>query len=316
MILALFDDLPAVTGLIALLAAATLSFGGVALITYSTRHPREELTRRVRLIQPFNRAEAARDAEKSAAGAGFMRVLIEGAAARDRREIVRWFAKFGVPEDRAMSAYLGLRLCLVLFLGAFFFLALPYFPAFAASRMLAGLVALGAAITGWFIPSMVLHSFVKEHVAMVVSGLPDALELLVICVEAGLSLEDSLTRIVKELKYSHPALAAELALTSADLKILPSREQAFTNLASRINVPSIRSVVTTLSQTMRYGTPLAQALRVVASEMRNDSLIAMEGRANKLPALLTVPMMLFIMPTIFLIVGGPAALRVADTLLK
>jgi len=93
-------------------------------------------------------------------------------------------------------------------------------------------------------------------------------------------------------------------------------DQAFANLAERIDAPSIRSVVTTLSQTMRYGTPLAHAFRVVASEMRSDSLIAMEDRANRLPALLTIPMMLFIMPTIFLIVGGPAALRVIDTLLK
>jgi tight adherence protein C len=245
-----------------------------------------------------------------------MRPHVEGAAERDRHEILRRFGKLGLLQDRAMAAYLGLRLCLVLILGMGFLAVLPYLPVFAASRALTALVAAAAGIAGWFIPAMVVRMFVNRHVAEVVSGLPDALELLVICVEAGLSLEDGLTRIGKELRDSHPALATELALTSADLKILPSRDQAFANLASRINVQSIRSVVTTLSQTMRFGTPLAQALRVVASEMRNDSLVAMETRANKLPALLTVPMMLFIMPTIFLIVGGPAALRVADTLLK
>ncbi len=118
------------------------------------------------------------------------------------------------------------------------------------------------------------------------------------------------------MRHSHPSLAEELALTAADLKILPSRDQALSNLADRVDVPSVRSVATTLSQTMRYGTPLAQALRTVASELRNDSLLALEERANRLPTLMTLPMMLFIMPTIFLIVGGPAALRLMDTFLK
>ena len=143
-------------------------------------------------------------------------------------------------------------------------------------------------------------------------GLPDAIELLVVCVEAGLALEDGIDRIVIELKHSQPKLAEELALTSADLKILSSRDQALANLAERIDTPSVRSVVTTLSQTLRYGTPLAQAMRVVAADMRNDSLFQLEERANRLPVMMTIPMMLFIMPTIFLIVGGPAALKLMD----
>src|SRR5581483_4007483 len=139
------------------------------------------------------------------------------------------------------------------------------------------------------------------------------LELLVVCAEAGLSLEDGLSRIVNELHRAQPALADELGLTLADLKILPSREQALTNLAERVNVPSVRTVVTTLAQTLRYGTPLAQALRVVAAEMRNDFLLEMEERANRLPAFMTLPVMCFLMPTIFLIVGGPAALKLLDS---
>jgi tight adherence protein C len=96
------------------------------------------------------------------------------------------------------------------------------------------------------------------------------------------------------------------------MKILPSRDEALANLAVRVNMPSVRSVVTTLSQTLRYGTPLAQALRVVAGELRNDTLMRLEERANQLPSLMTIPMMLFIMPTIFMIVAGPAVLRVMD----
>ena len=176
------------------------------------------------------------------------------------------------------------------------------------------LISMAGGIAGWFIPGMIIGKMIKARTKAVVAGLPDALELLVICVEAGLAFEDGLGRIVGELEKSQPALAEELAFTAADLKILPSREQALANFAERIDAPSIRSVVTTLTQTLRYGTPLAQALRMVASELRNDTLVRLEERANQLPTLMTIPMMLFIMPTIFLIVAGPAALRVMDAM--
>jgi tight adherence protein C len=144
------------------------------------------------------------------------------------------------------------------------------------------------------------------------SGLPDAIELLCISVEAGLALEDAIDRVVPELWRSQPTMAEELALTSADLKILPSRDAALRRLSARVAVPSVHSVVTTLSQTLRYGTPLAQALRVVASELRNNSLIRLEERANKMPVLLTIPMVLFILPCVFMVIGGPTALRLID----
>jgi tight adherence protein C len=176
------------------------------------------------------------------------------------------------------------------------------------------LISTAGGIGGWFFPGMVIGKLIKARTKAVVAGLPDALELLVICVEAGLAFEDGLSRIVGELERSQPALAEELGFTAADLKILPSREQALANLAERIDAPSIRSVVTTLSQTLRYGTPLAQALRMVASELRSDTLVRIEERANQLPTLMTIPMMLFLMPTIFLIVAGPAALRVMDAM--
>ncbi len=186
----------------------------------------------------------------------------------------------------------------------------------AERRILLALLALMFAIVGWFIPALVIGRLAKSRAKAAAAGLPDALELLVVCVEAGLALEDGIDRMVKELRHSNPELADEFSLTAADMKILPNREEALMKLADRIDVPSVRSVVTTLSQSMRYGTPLAQAMRVVATEMRDDSLMAMEERANRLPTLMTLPMMLFIMPTIFLIVGGPAALRIIDAFLK
>jgi tight adherence protein C len=134
----------------------------------------------------------------------------------------------------------------------------------------------------------------------------------VVCVEAGLSLEDGLQRVARELQDSQPALAQELALTWAEASILPDRIEALVNLSDRIDNPGVRTVVGMLSQSLRFGTPLGQSLRVGAAEMRNDQMTKLEERASRLPALMTVPVMLFIMPTIFLIVGGPAAITLMD----
>jgi tight adherence protein C len=168
------------------------------------------------------------------------------------------------------------------------------------------------AVAGWLLLGILIGVSARRRAKEVAAAMPEALDLLVICVDAGLSLEDALSRVVIELGQSRPALADELALTSADLQILPSRSEALTRMADRVDMPSITLVVTTLSQTLQYGTPLAQALRSIASQMRDDALIQLEERANQLPAILTVPMMLFIMPTIFLVVGGPAALQLID----
>jgi tight adherence protein C len=198
-------------------------------------------------------------------------------------------------------------------LGALSLATAAHFSLFSSSWAPPFIAALVAAFAGWMVPILFIGHVIKVRKKAVASGLPDALELLVVCVEAGLSLEEGLQRVAHELKESQPALADELALTWAEINILPSRAQALSNLADRIDIPSVRSVVSMLAQSLRYGTPLAQSLRVGAAEMHNDQMTLLEERANRLPALMTIPVMLFIMPTIFLIVGGPAALRLLDT---
>ena len=174
------------------------------------------------------------------------------------------------------------------------------------------MAAVGGAIGGWLLPILVVGHLLKVRTKAIASGMPGALDLLVVCVEAGLSLEDGLQRLAHELHGPQPALAEELALTWAEVNILPDRTKALLNLANRIDNPSVRSVVGMLSQSLRFGTPLAQSLRVGAAEMRNDQMTQLEERANRLPALMTIPVMLFIMPTLFLIIGGPAALTLVD----
>jgi tight adherence protein C len=226
-------------------------------------------------------------------------------------EIIRRLANLHIPANRAIAAFFTFRL-------VFAFLLIVS-PALASYRYWpdAGLLrAVGIGVVGgclaWFLPQFIVGRFVRRRMKSIERGLPDAIELLCISVEAGLALEDAIDRVVPELWRSQPTMAEELALTSADLKILPSRDAALHRLSARVAVPSVHSVVTTLSQTLRYGTPLAQALRVVAAELRNNSLISLEERANKMPVLLTIPMVLFILPSVFLIIGGPTALHLID----
>jgi tight adherence protein C len=181
-----------------------------------------------------------------------------------------------------------------------------------ASRLIPIAAAIAVAILGWFVPIVLIRMRLKAHRREVVTGLPDALELLAICVDAGTSLEGGLQRVSHEIRDAQPALAGELRMTWAEISILPNLDQALMNLADRVALPSLKSVVGTLSQSLRFGTPLAKSLRAAAGEMRNDQLLKLEERANRLPALLTVPVMLLIMPTIFLIAGGPAVLKLMD----
>ena len=283
--------------------------GGLAIVLSDARARRVAIAGRIRLIALTRSAPVVPAAHAGA----LMRAPTGEINQSERREIERLCARVGVPAPMATRAY-GLTRVVATVAMAFvgFATASMLLKALPVQVHLMG-AALGAA-TGWIGPSMLVRRWAKRHAADAAAGLSEALELLVVCVGAGLSLEDAIDRITGELKWSRPALAEELSLTSADLKILPDRDVALGNLANRIDTPSVRSVVTALSQTLRYGTPLGQALRTTAAELRNDGLLQMEERANRLPTLLTLPMMLFIMPTIFLIIGGPAALKLMDVL--
>jgi tight adherence protein C len=146
--------------------------------------------------------------------------------------------------------------------------------------------------------------------------LPDALDLFVICAESGLGLDAAFTRVARELGNSSHELADELGLTAIELGFLPNRRDALTNLAKRVDMPSMRSLVNTLAQTERYGTPLAQSLRALSADYRHERLMKAEQKAAKLPATLTVPMIIFILPPLFVVLIGPAIIQVIAVLKK
>ena len=297
--------------LMAPIAVVILAAGGMALIASSLRTRDDALALRVDMVRPKFKFGAPTPNGTAAPLGSLFRTSHRGIAQPELRTIARFLARFGLAPGRAAAYFFGVRLALTIALPLLMLLWAGQSARFGGALML--LAALVAALIGWMVPMVLVRRNLAQRTKEVNSGLPDALELLVVCVEAGLSLEDGLDRVVRELGHAQPALADELALTLADLKILPSRDQALANFAARINIPSVRSVIGTLSQTLRYGTPLTQSLRVVAAEMRNDFLVQLEEKANKLPAFMTLPVIVFLMPTIFIIMGGPAALRLLDT---
>jgi len=172
------------------------------------------------------------------------------------------------------------------------------------------IIALAAAL-GWMLPDVFLKNMSQKREEILRKGMPDALDLMVICAEAGLGLDSSFDRVSREIAPSAPELAEEIGLTSVELNFLPDRHKALRGLAERVPVPSVIALVNTLIQTEKYGTPLAQSLRVLSGEMREERMMKAEEKAAKLPAVLTVPMIIFILPPLFVVLIGPAALKVA-----
>lgn len=174
------------------------------------------------------------------------------------------------------------------------------------------MVTVGGACAGLYLPRLLLKNAIKKRHLKILKGLPDALDLFVICAEAGLSLDAALTRVGREIGASAPELADELGLTAVELGFLPDRREALLGLTRRVDTPQIRGLVNTLVQTEKYGTPLAQALRVLASEFRDTRMMKAEEKAARLPATLTVPMIAFVLPPLFVVLIGPAIVQVLN----
>lgn len=208
----------------------------------------------------------------------------------------------------ATTVFLAARLIAPFVLGiAAYLLAPALFPQLEGMQRL--VAAAGATLLGAYAPNLVLKNAILRRQAALLKGLPDALDLMVICAEAGLSLDAALTRVSREIGASAPELADELGLTVIELGFLPNRKDALVNLARRAPLPAMRGLTHTLVQAERYGTPLAQALRVLAAEFRDNRMMKAEEKAARLPATLTVPMITFILPPLFVVLIGPAIIQ-------
>jgi len=171
-------------------------------------------------------------------------------------------------------------------------------------------VAFIGALIGFYLPDLFVNNMIQRRQTSIMRAFPDALDLMLICVESGMSIESAFTRVAGEIGSQSPELAEELALTTAELSYLPDRRQAFDNLAKRCGHSGVKAVATALNQAEKYGTPLGAALRVTATENREMRMQEAERKAASLPAKLTVPMIIFFLPCLFVVIMGPAIITI------
>jgi tight adherence protein C len=234
--------------------------------------------------------------------------LLEDAKVEDR------LAEAGHRGPGPISTYYFFRLVMpfvVALLFAFYLFAVKTFGLSVTMR--AGISFLGLGL-GYYAPNIYLKNQAQKRTQSIAAVFPDALDLLLICVEAGMSIESALQKVSGEIGANSVELAEELTLLTAELSYLPERRLAYEGMSKRINYPGVRSVMTAMIQAERYGTPLGNALRVMAKENRDLRMAAAEKKAAALPAQLTVPMILFFLPVLFIIILGPAIIHVQDVL--
>jgi tight adherence protein C len=178
------------------------------------------------------------------------------------------------------------------------------------SPLIATFLPVAGAVLGLVLPDMIVKQLRKGFIGRLEKGLPDALDMMVICAQAGLGLGPAIIRVADEMRTSYKDLAIEFSLTANELQIMSDTRIALHNLGQRTGLEAFRRLAMTLIQTIQYGTPLTDALRTLSAEMRQEALTAFEESAARLPTMLTLPMIIFILPCVFLIAGGPAIIQV------
>jgi tight adherence protein C len=217
----------------------------------------------------------------------------------------------GFRGGRGLGLFIGAKILMFFTMPLVLYFGLRHYgttPIFMAMKLL------GGAVLGLLLPETIATNIRKRHLKKVEAGVPDALDMLVICADAGLALEAGLARVAQEMSMLNPALAQELTQTSRELQIGSDMRRAMEFLGQRTGLMTLKRLATTLTQSLQYGTPLTQALRSLSAELRQEALIKFEERAGRLPTLMTIPMILFILPCVFLIVAGPAIINVLATL--
>lgn len=216
----------------------------------------------------------------------------------------------GLRSEKHLVTFLALRMIVPIVVGIITFVYVSTFFAEKFAPNIRLVITIVALVIGFYIPSIAVSNMVSKRKASIKKAWSDALDLLLICVESGMALEPSFQRVAKEIGSQSVPLAEEMALTVAELSYLQDRRKALDNLSKRTGLETVRSVVTSLIQSERYGTPLGTALRVLAQENRNDRMAEAEKKAAGLPPKLTVPMILFFLPVIFIVILGPSIIVV------
>ena len=218
----------------------------------------------------------------------------------------RWLIQAGYRETRHLTIYVGSRLvCLIL----------GFAVAVAAGGLNNSVLLVGLAGLGFFLPRFALKRMIKNRQLKIKLGLPDALDLTVICVEAGLALDQAMMRVGQDLHHAHPELSDELYMVNLEMRAGKPRAEALCNLVERTGVDDIRSLVGTLIQTDRFGTSIAQALRVHSDSLRTERRQRAEEQAAKTTIKMVIPLVLFVLPSIIFVTLGPAVIALIRTLM-
>lgn len=244
---------------------------------------------------------------------GFMKQTIEKLNLRNILESPNTKEKLsraGYRGQAAMYAFMFFRFVMpfIVFFAALvylFFMSKHNLPPFGKVG-----ISFGCAFAGFYLPDLYVQNIIDKRMNSIMKAFPDALDLLLICVESGMSVEAGFNKVAAEIGSQSVELAEEFALTTAELSYLPDRRQAYENLGKRCAHPGVRAVCTSLIQAERYGTPLGTALRVMALENREMRMLEAEKKAASLPAKLTVPMILFFLPSLFVVILGPASIKI------
>jgi len=246
---------------------------------------------------------------------GFMQQVVEQLNLRKMLETHETRDKLRMAGFRGQApvvAFLFFRVALPVigFLGGLIYLFFVNDHGYPAIMRLA--FAIGGAYAGFFLPNVFISNLIQRRQKSIKVAFPDALDLLLICVQSGMSIEAAFAKVSKEIGTQSIELAEELTLTTAELSYLQERRQAYENLGTRTGLSGVRAVCTSLIQAERYGTPLSQALRILAQENRDMRMAEAEKKAAALPPKLTVPMILFFLPVLFVVILGPAVMKVMN----
>lgn len=292
-----------------------LLFIGAAFILLGMLLRQQRLTVRMQMsrgIAPSedagNQREALRHAWTRVVRALGQLILRTGLlSSRTRAELELTLASAGLRGRNGLELFVGGKILLLV--------GLPLLTLFGLREMslpplLSAVMPAAAGAAGLLLPDFVVRYRRKRYIQRVEQGLPDALDLLVICSQAGLGLTAAIIRVAEEMQQGNADIGLELALTANELQIMTDSRVALQNLGARTGVAGLVRLATTLSQSVQYGTPLSQSMRVLSAEMRKEVLTRFEARAARLGVLLTLPMIIFILPCVFLVVGGPAVVQV------
>jgi tight adherence protein C len=303
--------------LTALLAAGSTLLAGLAVIMMLRSLTSRTLDQRVTSLAGL-RAGADTPPDLSALGSAqrLLRWIGETVRGRTRfyseKDIVALegvIVSAGFRPRNVLPVLLGIKVVLAIAVPAAAILYGQFAGSSGAHILIMTVFAIPVGLLG---PDWLISAMRRPYLAAMRRGVPDALDLLVVCSEAGMGLESALAHVSHEMLHSNPAISVALGKLLDDMRILPDRREAFTNFAQRTGVEGARRVSGMLAQSIQYGTPLSQALRTVALDLRRDRMIALEAKTARLPALLTLPLILFIMPSLFIVLIGPAVMRLGD----